>query len=74
MRILVIGLVAASALGATPARAADVVIRWGDVVAGGHPSVMMIDRIAADVKARADGRIEIQSFPGGQLGGSRDMI
>ena len=34
----------------------------------------MIDRIAADVKAKSSGRIVIQSFPGGQLGGSRDMI
>jgi tripartite ATP-independent transporter DctP family solute receptor len=74
MRRFVIALAAAGALTATSAKAADVVIRWGDVVAGSHPSVMMIDRIAADVKAKTNGRVEIQSFPGGQLGGSRDMI
>jgi len=56
------------------ADAQQVTIRWGDVVAGTHPSVQMIDRIAADVKAKTNGRIVIQSFPGGQLGGSRDMI
>ena len=56
------------------AHAQQVTIRWGDVVAGTHPSVQMIDRIAADVKAKSNGRIVIQSFPGGQLGGSRDMI
>ena len=62
------------ALGAAAAQAQQVTIRWGDVVGGTHPSVQMIDRIAADVKAKSNGRIVIQSFPGGQLGGSRDMI
>ena len=56
------------------ANAQQITIRWGDVVAGTHPSVQMIDRIAADAKAKSNGRIVIQSFPGGQLGGSRDMI
>ena len=51
-----------------------IVLKWGDVLAGSHPSVQMIDRIAADVFAKTDGRIEIKSFPGGQLGSSRDMI
>ena len=50
------------------------VMRWGDVVAGGHPQVMMIERVAADVKAKTNGRIDIQGFPNGQMGGSRDMI
>ena len=61
-------------LGAGAAQAQQVTIRWGDVVGGTHPSVQMIDRIAADAKAKSNGRIVIQSFPGGQLGGSRDMI
>ena len=51
-----------------------VVLRWGDVVAGGHPQVVMVERIAADVKAKTSGRIDIQGFPGGQMGSSRDMI
>ncbi len=65
----VIGIAATS----LPA-AQQVTIRWGDVVGGTHPSVQMIERIAADVKGKSNGRIVIQSFPGGQLGGSRDMI
>jgi tripartite ATP-independent transporter DctP family solute receptor len=56
------------------AKAADIVLRWGDVVGGTHPQVMMIDRVAKIVKEKSGGRIEIQSFPGGQLGSSRDMI
>ena len=63
-----------AALGAAAAQAQQVTIRWGDVVGGTHPSVVMIDRIAAEVKEKSGGRIVIQSFPGGQLGGSRDMI
>jgi tripartite ATP-independent transporter DctP family solute receptor len=62
------------ALAAAGAGAQQVTLRWGDVVGGSHPSVQMIERIAADVKAKSGGRIVIQSFPGGQLGGSRDMI
>jgi tripartite ATP-independent transporter DctP family solute receptor len=68
---------AALALGATlaaGAHAQTVTIRWGDVVPATHPSVQMIERIAADVKAKSGGRIQIQAFPAGQLGGSRDMI
>lgn len=56
------------------AHAQSVTIRWGDVVPASHPSVQMIERIAADVKAKSGGRIVIQAFPAGQLGGSRDMI
>jgi tripartite ATP-independent transporter DctP family solute receptor len=69
--------IAALAIGATlvaGAQAQTVTIRWGDVVPATHPSVQMIERIAADVKAKSNGRIAIQAFPAGQLGGSRDMI
>jgi tripartite ATP-independent transporter DctP family solute receptor len=59
---------------ASGAQAQTVTIRWGDVVPATHPSVQMIERIAADVKAKSNGRIAIQAFPAGQLGGSRDMI
>ncbi len=66
--VICLGLIAtASAQQAT-------VLRWGDVVAGGHPQVVMIERVAAEVKAKSGGRIDIQGFPGGQMGSSRDMI
>jgi tripartite ATP-independent transporter DctP family solute receptor len=50
------------------------VLKWGDVLAGNHPSVQMIDRVAADVAQKTGGRVTINTFPGGQLGSSRDMI
>ena len=56
------------------AYAQEIVLRWSDVVPATHPSVQMIERIAADVKAKSGGRIAIQAFPAGQLGSSRDTI
>jgi tripartite ATP-independent transporter DctP family solute receptor len=74
MRRISIALAVAAACAASAAWAQQVTIRWGDVVGGTHPSVQMIERIAAEAKEKSNGRIVIQSFPGGQLGGSRDMI
>lgn len=54
--------------------AQEVVLRWSDVVPATHPSVQMIERIAADVKSKSGGRLAIQAFPNGQLGSSRDTI
>ena len=70
-RMLTLAVLAA---GATLSAHAQVTIRWGDVVPATHPSVQMIERIAADVKAKTNGRVVIQAFPAGQLGSSRDMI
>jgi tripartite ATP-independent transporter DctP family solute receptor len=53
---------------------AKVVLKWGDVLAGNHPAVQMIDKVAAEVAQKTDGRVTIKAFPGGQLGSSRDMI
>ncbi len=70
-----VSLAAVAAFAAvSPAAAQTKVIRWGDVVGGTHPSVVMIDRVGKAVKEKSQGRLEIQSFPGGQIGGSRDMI
>lgn len=58
----------------TVLRAQETVIRWGEMLATTHPQVMMIDRIAAQAKEKSGGRIEIQSFPNGQLGSGKDMM
>ncbi|MEQ1615773.1 MAG: sialic acid TRAP transporter substrate-binding protein SiaP [Hyphomicrobiaceae bacterium] len=50
------------------------VIRWGDLMPATHPQAQMIERIAKDVMDKSAGRIEIQSFPAGQLGSGKDMI
>src|SRR5437899_2191600 len=71
----IIGVLAAAAgLAGGSAFAQQVTIRWSDVVPATHPSVQMIERIAAEVKDKSGGRIVIQAFPNGQLGSSRDTI
>jgi len=69
-----LSLLLAAGLLAAQSAVAQTILRWGDVVGGSHPQVLMIERIAADVHAKTDGRVQIQGFPGGQLGGSREMI
>ncbi|APF36030.1 tripartite ATP-independent periplasmic transporter solute receptor, DctP family [Chelatococcus sambhunathii] len=56
------------------AKAQATVIRWGEMLPQSHPQVQMIDRIAAEVKEKSGGRIDIQSFPNGQLGSGKDMM
>lgn len=72
-------LAGAGALGGTLAmpsvlRAQATTIRWGELLAATHPQVQMVQRIAADVKAKTNGRIDIQVFPAGQLGSGKDMM
>jgi len=67
-------LAAGCALPARVARAQAVVLRWGDTAAPTHPSVKATEQVAKEVKEKTGGRIEIQSFPASQLGGSRDMV
>jgi TRAP-type transport system periplasmic protein len=55
-------------------RAQETVIRWGEMLATTHPQVQMIDKIAAMAKEKSSGRIDIQSFPNGQLGSGKDMM
>jgi TRAP-type transport system periplasmic protein len=56
------------------ASAQAVVLRWAENQAPAHPAAQMIERTAKDVKEKTGGRVEIQGFPGGQLGGSRDVV
>ena len=66
-------LLAAPALLIRPARAA-VTLRWGTVLPNAHPSVAMMDKVAKEVGEKTGGAVVIQTFPNGQLGGSRDLI
>ena len=55
------------------ARAATT-LRWATVLPTSHPSVAMMERVAKDVREKTGGAVEIQTFPAGQLGSSRDVI
>ncbi len=75
-RHILAGAAAAAGTIAMPGilRAQATVIRWGELLAATHPQVQMVQRISADVKAKTNGRIDIQVFPGGQLGSGKDMM
>ena len=59
---------------AVQVQAGQVVLKWGDTQGPTHIAVQMIDRIAKNVAEKTDNRVVIQSYPGGQLGGSHEMI
>lgn len=56
------------------ARAQATVLRWGEMLPAAHPQVQMVERIAKEVKEKTSGRVDIQSFPAGQLGSGKDMM
>ncbi|HEX9899041.1 MAG TPA: sialic acid TRAP transporter substrate-binding protein SiaP [Candidatus Methylomirabilis sp.] len=68
--IIVVGLIGVLVTGVEAAT----IIRWGDVLSADHPSVQMITRVANRVKDATQGRVEIQAYPAGQLGSSKDQI
>lgn len=65
----------AAILAASPRRTrAATVLRWATVLTASHPSVVMMDRVAAEMREKTGGAVDIQTFPSGQLGSSRDVI
>jgi TRAP-type transport system periplasmic protein len=63
------------AIGGLPGRArAATTLRWATVLPTNHPSVAMMERVAKQVREETGGAVEIQTFPAGQLGSSRDLI
>jgi hypothetical protein len=73
-RFLAATTAALGAAGIARPAAAATVIRWATVLSTSHPFVSMMDRVAKQVKEDTDGSLEIQIFPGGQLGSSQDVI
>jgi tripartite ATP-independent transporter DctP family solute receptor len=72
----VLGAALATAVaGALPRQArAATTLRWATVLPTNHPSVTMMERVARQVREQTGGAVEIQTFPAGQLGSSRDVI
>lgn len=68
------GAAAAGVFAPSILRAQTTVLRWSTVLAPNHPQAIMMDRIARQVKQETAGAVEIQLFPGGQLGSSRDTV
>jgi TRAP-type C4-dicarboxylate transport system substrate-binding protein len=66
---------AGAVAGALPMRAhAVTTLRWATVLPANHPSVAMMERVAKQVRDETGGAVDIQTFPAGQLGSSRDVI
>jgi tripartite ATP-independent transporter DctP family solute receptor len=66
---------AGAALAATPLRAgAATTLRWASVLPANHPAVVMMERVAKQLRDETGGAVDIQTFPAGQLGSSRDLI
>ncbi|MGO4286956.1 sialic acid TRAP transporter substrate-binding protein SiaP [Bosea sp. TAB14] len=55
-------------------RAQALVLRWADGQPATHPSPQSAVKAGAEIKEKTGGRIDVQSFPNGQLGSSRDMV
>ena len=74
-RKVISAALASTIAGALPrsARAATT-LRWATVLATNHPGVAMMERVAKQVKEQTSGAVDIQTFPAGQLGSSRDVI
>src|SRR5258705_6708596 len=75
MMTAVAATTAATMFGMLPRRAsAATTLRWASVLPTNHPGVAMMERVAKQVKEGTGGAVEIQTFPAGQLGSSRDLI
>lgn len=73
-RWIVALLVAVAFLVVVPQASAQVVIKWGVVLAPEHPFTLGMKKTAEIVAQKTNNRIQIQIFPGAQLGTGKDMI
>ena len=67
-------LVATMITVATCAHSGQIILKWGDSQGPTHIAVQMIHRIAEEVKERTSGRLEIQAYPGSQMGSEVQMV
>ena len=65
---------AAAAAAALPAAAQEKVLKASDVHPLGYPTVEAVVRMGEKLEEATDGRLGIQMYPAGQLGGEKEMI
>ncbi|MGL4974373.1 MAG: TRAP transporter substrate-binding protein DctP [Bosea sp. (in: a-proteobacteria)] len=75
-RHLIQGSAALSATAVMPfgSAKAQTAVRWATVLGAAHPEAQMIQRVSAAIKERTAGRIDMQGFPGSQLGSSAETV
>lgn len=65
---------AAMALFPVAAQAQNMVLKAADVHPAGYPNVVAVENMGKKLEAATQGRLKIQTFPGGVLGGEKEMI
>ncbi len=66
--------VAAMAFLPVAAQAQSMVLKAADVHHAGYPNVVAVENMGKKLEAATQGRLKIQTFPGGVLGGEKEMI
>jgi tripartite ATP-independent transporter DctP family solute receptor len=66
--------VAAMAMLPVAAQAQSMVLKAADVHPAGYPNVVAVENMGKKLEAATQGRLKIQTFPGGVLGGEKEMI
>lgn len=66
--------VAAMAFLPIAAQAQSMVLKAADVHPAGYPNVVAVENMGKKLDAATNGRLKIQTFPGGVLGGEKEMI
>jgi tripartite ATP-independent transporter DctP family solute receptor len=66
--------VAAMAFLPIAVQAQSMVLKAADVHPAGYPNVVAVENMGKKLDAATNGRLKIQTFPGGVLGGEKEMI
>lgn len=76
IRRTLLNVSAVFALGAASlgASAQNMVLKAADVHPAGYPNVVAVESMGKKLEAATNGRLKIQTFPGGVLGGEKEMI
>lgn len=76
LRRTLLGTCIAAALGLASlgAAAQTLVLKAADVHPAGYPNVVAVEAMGKKLEAATSGRLKIQTFPGGVLGGEKEMI
>lgn len=73
-RNLIAATVAAVALSSSLMVSAQTILKAADVHPAGYPNVVAIESLGKKLEAATGGKFKLQMFPGGVLGGEKEMI
>ena len=73
-RSLIAAAAVLATLGGTVGANAQTVLKAADVHPAGYPNVVAIESLGKKLEAATSGRYKLQMFPGGVLGGEKEMV